>query len=231
MNEPATTQSENQPLAEHRQLQADAALTEAEIQRQIYGENPHTPQTLMESWGYARFQRRPRSGEWRHDSYHQTAHQLARHGWKGAPADRVTGYRGRNDQMRREHDMGASMRALGRSYDVNPSAVSRAIKEAKHRAVAVSEAIFARMASSPAAEVEFLFSVPPVLRTVGDPPSREEFFSSPLFSTSRIVAKVDNNLSPAPPGPTLNSVISALETQWQGQHHERTTNPRTGRAA
>ena len=108
------------------------------------------------------------------------------------------------------------MRDLAREWKLSPSAVCRAIKEAKHRAVAVSEAIRAKMASSPAAEVEFLFSVPPVLRTVGDPPSREEFFSSPLFSTSRIVAKVDNNLSPAPPGPTLNSVIASLETQWQG---------------
>ena len=120
--------------------------------------------------------------------------QLARHGWKGDPADRVTGYRGRNDQMRREHDMGASMRDLGRSYDVNPSAVCRAIKEAKHRAVAVSEAIRAKMASSPAAEVEFLFSVPPVLRTVSDSPKKRFSSSPPLFSTSRIVAKVDNNL-------------------------------------
>ena len=58
---------------------------------------------------------------------------------KATPPDRVTAYRGRNDQMHREHGPGASMRDLAREWKLSPSAVCRAIKEAKHRAVAVSE--------------------------------------------------------------------------------------------
>ena len=181
-----TTPPEPTNQHEHRQLQADAALTEAEIQRQLYGEpdaNPYTPQALLESWGHARFQFRPRRGDYRHDSYHQAAHQLARHGWKGEPDDRMTGYRGRNDQMRREHDAGESMRDLGREHGVAASTVCRAIKEAKHREVAVSEAIRAKMAREPAAEAAFLWTLKLfaskhlALRTVSDSRRRGEFFS------------------------------------------------------
>ena len=44
------------------------------------------------------------------------------------------------------------MRDLGQSWGVDPSTVCRAIKEAKRREVAVSEAIRAKMAREPAAE-------------------------------------------------------------------------------
>ena len=121
----------------------------------------------------------------RHDPYMQAAHRLAGHGWEGGPNDRVTGYRGRNDEWQREYDRkanGARTRTLadiGREYGGrHKSTVSRAVKESKRRAVAVSEAIRRKMAREPAAEVEFLFS----LRTDRDTPPREDS-SSLYYST------------------------------------------------
>ena len=125
---------------------------------------------------------RPRVG-YRHDSRAQTAHVLARHGWLGSLADRLTGYRGRNDQMARQRaEEGLTCQALAASWGLRARSTAwRAEKEAKARAVAVSEAIRAKMAREPLAEVEFSFLRP--LRTdldtakkraSADPPTPDE---------------------------------------------------------
>ena len=107
--------------------------------------------------------------EYCHDSDTQTAHVLVRYGWQGGPRDRLTGYRGRNDQMRREHDGGNSYREIAQAFGVKAaSTVGRALKESAKREVDVSEAIRAKMACSPAAEAEFW----PVLRTDSDTPKK-----------------------------------------------------------
>ena len=118
---------------------------------------------------------------YRHDSDNQTAHVLVRYGWQGRPEDRLTGYRARNDQIRREHDGGASMRDLGQAWGMNASTVCRAIKESKHREVMVSEAIREKMARTPAAEVEFIRP----LRTDKDSPRRNSLSSTMLVSSKR----------------------------------------------
>ena len=110
---------------------------------------------------------------YRHDSRAQTAHVLTRYNWQGNLADRVTGYHGRNDQMNRERVDGQTYRELAESWRLRArSSAWRAVKEAKARAVAVLEAMSAKLKREPLAAAEFA-----VLRTDRDTTKREPFIA------------------------------------------------------
>jgi len=101
--------------------------------------------------------------QFRHDPDMQTAHVLVRYGFEGDPRGRLTGYRGRNDQMKRERDERRAVPELAKEYGLKArSSVYRATAESRRRAAAVLKAIRAKMEREPLVEFSLLR---PVLRT------------------------------------------------------------------